>query len=159
MDLSQFNYGEGSAREHASMQPRFLGAKIIVARSFARIHLQNLGKQGVVGLTLANPDDYAKISAGDIVSTSGLDRVLRGDLAAQVTLKVEKPSGEVVEVPTIHALSEQSVQFIIAGSALNVIAAERKRKGQLEGMEGPGEKRRPLTPEERTAREEAAPVF
>lgn len=122
MIVTDSNYGEGSAREHASMQPRFLGAKLIVAKSFARIHLANLTKQGIVGLVLRNPDaDYPLISAGDQVTTTGLDAVLRGGLDKQVKLLVHKPDGRVLEIETIHGLSEQTIQFIVAGSALNLI--------------------------------------
>lgn len=104
------------------MQPRFLGAKLIVAKSFARIHLANLTKQGIVGLVLKNPEtDYPLISAGDEVSTAGLDAVLRGELERQVKLVVRKADGQVIEIETIHGLSEQTVKFIVAGSALNLI--------------------------------------
>ena len=121
------NYGEGSAREHASMQPRFLGAKLIIAKSFARIHLVNLIKQGVLGLTFKHPDqDYPKISAGDRVSTVGLDAVLQGDLHAQITLDVRKPDGSHFRIETLHGLSQQTAKFIKAGSALNLI---RQQKG------------------------------
>lgn len=104
------------------MQPRFLGAKLIVAKSFARIHLANLTKQGILGLVLKNPDsDYPLISSGDEVSTLGLDSVLRGELDKQVKLVVRKPDGRVIEIETVHGLSEQTVKFITAGSALNLI--------------------------------------
>jgi homoaconitase len=123
----QSNYGEGSAREHASMQPRFLGAKLIIAKSFARIHLVNLIKQGVLGLTFKDPEqDYGKISAGDRVSTVGLDAVLRGDINAQILLDVHKPDGSHRRIHTLHGLSQQTAQFIKAGSALNLI---RQQKG------------------------------
>ncbi|EFP77930.2 aconitate hydratase 1 [Puccinia graminis f. sp. tritici CRL 75-36-700-3] len=122
MVVADYNYGEGSAREHASMQPRFLGGKLILAKSFARIHLVNLIKQGILGLTFKKPEeDYRKISAGDRLSTRGLDRVLGGDLAHQVELVVNKPDGSSLVVPTLHGLSSQTIRFIKAGSALNLI--------------------------------------
>ncbi|PLW10814.1 hypothetical protein PCASD_22360 [Puccinia coronata f. sp. avenae] len=127
MIVADSNYGEGSAREHASMQPRFLGAKLIIAKSFARIHLVNLIKQGVLGLTFKDPEqDYGKISAGDRVSTVGLDAVLRGDINAQILLDVHKPDGSHRRIHTLHGLSQQTAQFIKAGSALNLI---RQQKG------------------------------
>lgn len=139
---SQHNYGEGSAREHASLQPRFLNCKLILAcvplslspllpltphlpsRSFARIHRTNLTKQGVLPLTFLNDADYSLISAGDIISTSGLDALLRGDLSSEVKVIVEKPDGSKVEIGTDHALSKDQVEWISAGSALNVIKAK-----------------------------------
>lgn len=127
MVVADSNYGEGSAREHASMQPRFLGAKLIVAKSFARIHLVNLIKQGVLGLTFKHPEqDYAQISAGDRVSTEGLNAVLNGNIDTQIDLLVHKPDGSQIRIQTLHGLSHQTAQFIKAGSALNLI---RQQKG------------------------------
>ncbi|KAH9446200.1 hypothetical protein MJO28_011955 [Puccinia striiformis f. sp. tritici] len=126
MIVADSNYGEGSAREHASMQPRFLGAKLILAKSFARIHLVNLIKQGVLGLTFKYPDqDYQKISAGDLVSTVGLDQVLKGNLDHQILINVTKPDGTVLHIETVHGLSEQTAKFIKAGSALNLIRQQK----------------------------------
>ncbi|OAV88784.1 hypothetical protein PTTG_06698 [Puccinia triticina 1-1 BBBD Race 1] len=128
MIVADYNYGEGSAREHASMQPRFLGGKLILAKSFARIHLVNLIKQGILGLTFKHPEqDYPKISAGDRISTKGLDRVLNGSLEEQVSLIITKPNGSQLEIETVHGLSSQTAQFIKAGSALNLI---RQLKGK-----------------------------
>jgi len=93
----------------------------IARRSFARIHRTNLTKQGVLPLTLVNQDDYHKISAGDEVSTSGLDKLLRGDLSAEVKLVVKKKDGSVEHVDTEHGLSTDAVAWIAAGSALNLI--------------------------------------
>ncbi|KAI8443501.1 aconitate hydratase 1 [Phakopsora pachyrhizi] len=134
MIVSDYNYGEGSAREHASMQPRFLGAKLIIAKSFARIHLANLTKQGILGLTFKNPDDdYPKISAGDKVRTVGLDAILRSegrDLKKQVKILVEKSDRRVLEIETVHELSMETVKFIRAGSALNLIREKLAGKTQ-----------------------------
>jgi len=121
MIVTDHNYGEGSAREHASLQPRFLGAKLILARSFARIHRTNLTKQGVLPLTLLDENDYNLISAGDVVSTKGLDQLLRGDLGAEVKVIVKKADGTVHEIATDHSLSKDAVEWIAAGSALNLI--------------------------------------
>ncbi|ORY70755.1 aconitase family-domain-containing protein [Leucosporidium creatinivorum] len=126
MIVTDHNYGEGSAREHASLQPRFLGAKVILARSFARIHRMNLTKQGVLPLTLVNEDDYSLIDAGDKVSTKGFDALLRGDLNAEISVVVEKPDGKKVEIPTHHGLSKDQVEWIKFGSALNGIKAQTK---------------------------------
>ncbi|SCV71478.1 BQ2448_3066 [Microbotryum intermedium] len=128
MDIlfAQHNYGEGSAREHASLQPRFLNCKVILARSFARIHRTNLTKQGVLPLTFVDEADYALISAGDKVSTTGLDALLRGELSAEIKVIVENKNGEKKEIRTDHSLSKDQVEWIAAGSALNVIKAKAK---------------------------------
>ncbi|KAM7188285.1 putative aconitate hydratase mitochondrial precursor [Rhypophila sp. PSN 637] len=121
--VAEHNYGEGSAREHAALQPRYLGARIIVCKSFARIHETNLKKQGVVPLTFANEADYDKISAGDEISTVGLYEMLQNGGKGDVSLKVTKKdgSGEVL-IPVKHAVSEDQAGFILAGSALNLLS-------------------------------------
>ncbi|KAK3944052.1 aconitase family-domain-containing protein [Diplogelasinospora grovesii] len=121
--VAEHNYGEGSAREHAALQPRYLGARIIVCKSFARIHETNLKKQGVVPLTFANEADYDKIDAGDEVATIGLYEMLKNGGKGEVSLKVtKKDSGEEIVIPTKHAVSEDQAGFILAGSALNLLA-------------------------------------
>ncbi|GJN92470.1 hypothetical protein Rhopal_005500-T1 [Rhodotorula paludigena] len=121
MIVTDHNYGEGSAREHASLQPRFLNCKVILARSFARIHRTNLTKQGVLPLTFADEADYAHVAAGDVVSTSGLDALLRGHLDADVDIVVRKSDGSEKRIKTVHGLSRDQVEWISAGSALNLI--------------------------------------
>ncbi|KAK4052418.1 aconitate hydratase [Microbotryomycetes sp. JL201] len=124
MIVADHNYGEGSAREHASLQPRFLNCKVILARSFARIHRTNLTKQGVLPLTFKNETDYSLIDAGDKVSTKGFNSLLRdGNLNSQIKVVVEKPDGTVKEIETEHALSADQVQWLKYGSALNMIKA------------------------------------
>jgi homoaconitase len=121
--VAEHNYGEGSAREHAALQPRYLGARIIVCKSFARIHETNLKKQGVVPLTFAEQTDYDRIGAGDEVATVGLYEMLQKGGKGEVSLRVTKRgSGEVFEVPVKHAVSEDQAKFILAGSALNLLA-------------------------------------
>jgi len=115
------NYGEGSAREHAAMQPRFLGCALIIARGFARIHETNLKKQGILPLWLVNKDDYLLISSGDVVETVGLEDVINGSSSASVRLKVTRPSGEVSWVETSHTMSSDQIRWLRAGSALNYI--------------------------------------
>ena len=122
--VAEHNYGEGSAREHAALQPRFLGGRIILAKSFARIHETNLKKQGVVPFTFADEADYDKIDARDQVDTQGLYDTLKRTSAGDVSLKVTKfSSGEVYTVPVRHSLSPDQCGFILAGSALNLLAA------------------------------------
>ncbi|ORX40896.1 aconitate hydratase [Kockovaella imperatae] len=121
------NYGEGSAREHAALQPRFYGCGLIVARSFARIHETNLKKQGILPLWLVEKSDYSKISAADKVQTSGLTSILDGSATSdRVQLRVTKPSGEQVTVECRHTLSKDQVEWLREGSALNWIGRTAK---------------------------------
>jgi homoaconitase len=123
--VAEHNYGEGSAREHAALQPRYLGGRIILAKSFARIHETNLKKQGIVPLTFANEQDYDKIKACDNVRTVGLLDTLRNQGQGEVTLVFER-KGDEIHVRTKHTLSQDQCGFILAGSALNLLA----RKGR-----------------------------
>ncbi|KAK5171235.1 aconitate hydratase [Saxophila tyrrhenica] len=128
--LAEHNYGEGSAREHAALQPRYLGGRIVVAKSFARIHETNLKKQGVVPLTFADEADYDKLAGCDEVRTEGLYDVLQaGGQHGEVVLVAKKPSGEETRVKVKHTLSRDQCQFILAGSALNLLA--KKHKGAV----------------------------
>jgi len=112
------NYGEGSSREHAAMEPRFRGARAIFARSFARIHETNLKKQGVLALTFAHPATYDMIGEDDTISVTGLV-----DLApdAPVRCAVHRPDGVVVEFLATHTMSDEQIEWFKAGSALNII--------------------------------------
>jgi len=125
--VAESNYGEGSAREHAALQPRYLGGQIILSKSFARIHETNLKKQGVVPLTFADESDYDKIQACDSVGTVGLYDVLQNGGKGDITLKVTKQDGETFDVPVKHTLSKNQCGFILAGSALNLLA----KRGQM----------------------------
>ncbi|KAJ8084240.1 aconitate hydratase [Marasmius tenuissimus] len=118
------NYGEGSAREHAALQPRFYGCAMIIARSFARIHETNLKKQGVLPLWFADKADYAKIGSGDILETQGLADLLQGKPDAAITVKVTKRDGQVFEIPTKHTMSVDQLKWFRAGSALNFIRSQ-----------------------------------
>lgn len=124
--VAEDNYGEGSAREHAALQPRFLGGRVILAKSFARIHETNLKKQGVVPLTFANGEDYGKINACDEVSTEGLYDVLKSGGKGEVKVVVKKKDGSEVVIKTKHTLSEDQCGFILAGSALNLLAKMKR---------------------------------
>jgi homoaconitase len=121
--VAEDNYGEGSAREHAALQPRYLGGRVIVAKSFARIHETNLKKQGVVPLTFADRADYDRIDACDRVDTIGLYELLTSGGQGEMRLRVTKhKTGEVFEIPVKHTLSKDQCGFILAGSALNLLA-------------------------------------
>ncbi|CAM1501112.1 Fc.00g102740.m01.CDS01 [Cosmosporella sp. VM-42] len=120
--VAEHNYGEGSAREHAALQPRYLGARVVLTKSFARIHETNLKKQGVVPLTFTNEADYDKIAAGDEVATVGLYEMLQNGGKGDVSLRVTKKNGEEVMIPTQHAVTKDQAGFILAGSALNLLS-------------------------------------
>ncbi|CAN5486761.1 aconitate hydratase [soil metagenome] len=111
------NYGEGSSREHAAMEPRFRGGVVIITRSFARIHETNLKKQGLVPLTFADPDTYDLIDEGDRISVLGLPPVPGKNVHCQIV----KRDGTVVDFEGVHTFSDEQVEWFMAGSALNVV--------------------------------------
>ncbi len=117
------NYGEGSSREHAAMEPRFLGGRAIIVKSFARIHETNLKKQGMLPLTFADPADYDKINEDDKVSIVGLK-----DLAPdkQVKMVVKHSDGSTDEIMLNHTMNDAQIKWFKAGSALNLIAQMNK---------------------------------
>ncbi|CCD27484.1 aconitate hydratase ACO2 NDAI_0K02930 [Naumovozyma dairenensis CBS 421] len=126
--IAEHNYGEGSAREHAALSPRFLGGEIILVKSFARIHETNLKKQGMLPLTFANEADYDKVTAGDVLETVGLiDLVAKdGNNGGFLDVKVTKPSGESFIIKTKHTMSKDQINFFKAGSAINYIGSIRR---------------------------------
>ena len=127
--VAEDNYGEGSAREHAALQPRYLGGSVILAKSFARIHETNLKKQGVVPLTFEDIGDYDVIAAGDTVSTVGLLACLKNGGKGEVSLRVQKRGGgEEKEIKVKHTISKDQAGFILAGSALNLLAKKKGRR-------------------------------
>lgn len=115
------NYGEGSSREHAAMEPRFMGGRAIIVRSFARIHEANLKKQGVLGLTFQDPSDYDKIRADDSIDILGLAELAPG---RPVTVRLDHADGTSDEVLTTHTMSDEHIAWFRAGSALNIISAD-----------------------------------
>ena len=126
--VAEENYGEGSAREHAALQPRYLGGRIILAKSFARIHETNLKKQGIVPLTFANKEDYDLIDACDEVETVGLHPMLENGGRGEVVLLVKKRDRSGTrEIRTKHTVSKDQAGFILAGSALNLLAKAKRR--------------------------------
>jgi aconitate hydratase len=112
------NYGEGSSREHAAMSPRFLNVKVVITKSFARIHETNLKKQGILALTFADPKDYEKIEQQDRISVTGLNNLTPGK-PVQVT--IHKPDGKAFTIQTNHSITEQQIAWFKAGSALNAL--------------------------------------
>lgn len=113
------NYGEGSSREHAAMEPRYLGAKAVIVKSFARIHETNLKKQGMLALTFANPEDYQKIREDDTVDILGLKEFSPG---TPLTLVIHHRDGSTEECALNHTYNKQQIEWFKAGSALNLIA-------------------------------------
>ena len=111
------NYGEGSSREHAAMEPRFLGVKFIIAKSFARIHETNLKKQGILALTFQNPDDYNKIQEDDKANLYGLKNFRPGN---NFILKLKHTDGTTDEIVLVHTYNDIQIEWFKAGAALNV---------------------------------------
>lgn len=117
------NYGEGSSREHAAMEPRFLGVRAILVKSFARIHETNLKKQGMLGLTFANPADYDKIREDDSIDILGLQSFTPG---VPLTIVLNHSDGSKEEFKVNHTYNESQIDWFKAGSALNLIGLKEK---------------------------------
>lgn len=112
------NFGEGSSREHAAMCPRHLGARVILVRSFARIHQTNLKKQGVLPLTFVKPDDYEKIQRDDKLTFLDLDKLAPGK---NVDVEINHADGSKENITAAHTMTEDQILWFNAGSALNLI--------------------------------------
>ncbi|KAF4548345.1 Aconitate hydratase-like protein 1 [Elsinoe fawcettii] len=120
--IGDWNYGEGSSREHAALEPRHLGGLAIITKSFARIHETNLKKQGMLPLTFANPEDYDKISPDDKVD------LLCTQLAVgqPMTLRVHPKDGKTFDIELNHTFNEPQIEWFKNGSALNTMAKKSK---------------------------------
>lgn len=119
------NYGEGSSREHAAMEPRFMGVKAVIVKSFARIHETNLKKQGMLALTFQNPDDYDLVRQDDLVDVLGFDAMAPGE-PLEVVLK--HADGTQDRFFVNHTYNEQQIEWVRAGSALNKIREELSKQ-------------------------------
>jgi aconitate hydratase len=117
------NYGEGSSREHAAMEPRYMGGRAIIVRSFARIHETNLKKQGVLALTFSNPLDYERVLVDDTIDIVGLADLAPGK---PVTVVLHHANGKSDEIETTHTMSDEHIEWFKAGSALNVLRSQPK---------------------------------
>ncbi len=117
------NYGEGSSREHAAMEPRHLGVKVVLVKSFARIHETNLKKQGMLALTFADKADYDKIREDDLISVSGLSTFAPG---VPLTLTLKHSDGSKESFKVNHTYNEAQIEWFKAGSALNLIRKQVK---------------------------------
>jgi aconitate hydratase len=118
--IADHNYGEGSSREHAALEPRYLNGVAVIARSFARIHETNLKKQGMLALTFANEADYDRINAKDRISLVGLTEIAPDK---PVLLRVQTKEGDIWETELKHSFNEEQLGYFRAGSALNMMAA------------------------------------
>jgi len=118
--VGDHNYGEGSSREHAAMEPRFLGVKAVLVKSFARIHETNLKKQGLLGLTFANEADYDKIQENDTINFTDLTEFAPGK---PLTLEFVHEDGSKSIILANHTYNAGQIGWFVAGSALNLIAA------------------------------------
>jgi aconitate hydratase len=112
------NYGEGSSREHAAMEPRHLGVRAILVKSFARIHETNLKKQGMLGLTFADKADYEKVQEDDVIDITGLTEFAPGK---QLTVVLHHKDGTTDSFAVNHTYNQQQIEWFKAGSALNLI--------------------------------------
>ncbi len=117
------NYGEGSSREHAAMEPRHLGVRAVLVKSFARIHETNLKKQGMLALTFANKEDYNKIQEDDVVDITDLTSFAPGK---QLSLIFTHKDGSKDEIKVNHSYNAQQIEWFKAGGALNIIRASVK---------------------------------
>jgi len=112
------NYGEGSSREHAAMEPRHLGVRVVLTRSFARIHETNLKKQGMLALTFANPEDYNRIREDDSIDVIGLEAFMPDKL---LQLILHHSDGSIDDILAKHTYNEAQIDWFKAGSCLNFI--------------------------------------
>ncbi|MCS6974270.1 MAG: aconitate hydratase [Cyclobacteriaceae bacterium] len=124
--VGDHNYGEGSSREHAAMQPRHLGIKVILVKSFARIHETNLKKQGMLALTFANEADYDKIQEDDIIDIIDLTEFAPGK---PLTLVLHHKDGTKDTIKANHSYNANQIEWFKAGSALNLMARLLNKKG------------------------------
>ena len=121
--VGDWNYGEGSSREHAAMQPRHLGVKVVLVKSFARIHETNLKKQGMLGLTFADETDYDKIQEDDRFDLIDLDQFAPDK---PLTIKVRHSDGSEDTIIANHTYNANQIEWFKAGSALNLIKQNNK---------------------------------
>ncbi len=136
--IADHNYGEGSSREHAALQPRYLGGVAIIAKSFARIHEANLKKQGMLAFKFANEAEYDRIRSSDLISIIGLQSFAPGK---DLELRISPAGGSGLPwlCKVTHSFTEEQIIYFKAGSALNLMASRaqvgtRAQKGLLSGQ-------------------------
>lgn len=114
------NYGEGSSREHAAMSPRYLGCRVVIAKSFARLHITNLKKQGILPCTFASPADYEKIQASDRLSLQGLLTLAPGQPLHAI---IHHGDGRTDTIQLAHSMTPEQIRWFRAGAALNLLSS------------------------------------
>jgi aconitate hydratase len=114
------NYGQGSSREHAALAPRYLGLRLVLAKTFARIHWQNLVNYGVLPLTFAQTADYDRIAQGDVIRLAGLHAALRRGAEIQAGT-----GGDEWRVTLLHTLSPRQIEVLLAGGLINFVRGKR----------------------------------
>ena len=119
--VGDHNYGEGSSREHAAMEPRHIGVAAVIVKSFARIHETNLKKQGMLGLTFANEADYDLILEDDTFNFIDLNKFTPGK---QLTLEIVHANGSIDTIKLNHTYNKGQIEWFKEGSALNLIKKE-----------------------------------
>ncbi|HLW07636.1 MAG TPA: aconitate hydratase [Marinilabiliaceae bacterium] len=122
--VGDHNYGEGSSREHAAMEPRHLGVKVVLVKSFARIHETNLKKQGMLGITFENEADYDKVQEDDIFNLIDLESFAPDK---PITIELVHSDGSKELIKTLHTYNQQQIEWFKAGSALNLIKLENAK--------------------------------
>ena len=120
--VGDHNYGEGSSREHAAMEPRHLGVKVVLVKSFARIHETNLKKQGMLGLTFDHESDYDKVQENDTIDIIDLENFAANK---QLTLTLNHENGTKDEVKVNHTYNDNQIEWFKSGSALNLIKQQQ----------------------------------
>lgn len=124
MVVGEENFGEGSSREHAAMEPRFLNVKAVLAKSFARIHETNLKKQGLLALTFSDKEDYARIRENDKFDITGLNEFSAGK---KIRIIIHHSNGEDETIFANHSYNESQIEWFKTGSALNLIRITEKK--------------------------------
>merc|ERR1712172_356759 len=119
------NYGEGSSREHAALEPRFLGGMAIITKSFARIHETNCKKQGLLPMTFQKSSDYDLVRPDDLIDLEGVTTIAPGSI---VTLVCKHRDGSQDRIPLVHSFNENQIEWFKAGSALNLMSAHAAAK-------------------------------
>ncbi|KAL3280562.1 hypothetical protein HHI36_003796 [Cryptolaemus montrouzieri] len=123
--IGEDNYGEGSSREHAALEPRHLGGRAIIVKSFARIHETNLKKQGLLPLTFSDPNDYHKIRPSDKISLIGLEDLLPSE---PVECHIKHKDGGTIQIKLNHSMNDLQISWFSAGSALNKMKEDSKKR-------------------------------
>jgi aconitate hydratase len=123
--IGEENFGEGSSREHAAMEPRYLNVKAVIVKSFARIHETNLKKQGVLTLTFAQKEDFDKILESDKINITGLNEFAPGK---QLNITITHSDGRKENIKANHSYNETQIKWFKAGSALNLIRKTNLKK-------------------------------